>query len=335
MAGKASRHISDRLHILVVHQGAIGDLILSLPCFYALRTKFPSAHIEVMGYPRTLSLIHKRFYADDIVSVDRAWVASLYNEDSTLNNELIQYLQRFAKIVIFGGTAQAVVINNIKRVNEQQDAFIIRTIPASPAAQHIIDFQLRQLAMHGFNTTTNTPTIYLSADDVNQAHSFFSQHGFNSQRGLRIAIHPGSGSKHKNWMLQNYCALIQELYKRYAEPVLIVQGPAEYKELQQLPELLCNTEYVVLNYLDLPVLAAILSRCNLYIGNDSGITHLAAAAGVPTIALFGPTDPHIWGPRGRQVFVVRELTAEGPGWKWCSTDAVKGVVLQVLGESGF
>lgn len=317
-----------------MHQGAIGDLIMSLPCFYALRTKFPEAHIDVMGYPRTLSLIHKRFYADDIVSVDSAWVASLYNEDSALKDELIQYLQRFAKIVIFGGTAQAAVINNIKGVNEQQDAFIIKTIPES-SATHIIDFQLQQLSMHGFNTTTNTPIIYLSADDVNQAHSFFSQHGFNAQRGPRIAIHPGSGSKHKNWMLQNYCALIQELYKRYGETVLIVQGPAEYKELQQLPELLCNTEYVVLNYLDLPVLAAILSCCNLFIGNDSGITHLAAAAGVPTIALFGPTDPHIWGPRGRQVFLVRELTAEGPGWKWCSTDAVKGLVLQALEESGF
>lgn len=335
MAGEESRHLRDRRQILLVHQGAIGDLILSLPCFYGLRTKFPSAQIEVMGYPRTLSIIHKRFYADSIVSVDRAWVASLYTEGSALNDELIHYLQRFEKIVIFGGTAQAVVINNIKRVNEQQDVFIIKTIPELPSTQHIIDFQLQQLSIHGFDTTNKTPIIYLSPEDVNQAHSFFSQHGFDANRRPCIAIHPGSGSKHKNWGLKNYGALIQELYTRYGEKILIVLGPAEHEELQQLPALLRSTEYVVLNHLDLPMLAAILQRCHLFIGNDSGITHLAAAAGVPTIALFGPTDPQIWGPRGKQVFIVREHTSAGEEWEWCSRDTVRELVLRILDKGAF
>jgi len=69
---------------------------------------------------------------------------------------------------------------------------------------------------------------------------------------------------------------------------------------------------ILLHDLPLPLLAAILSRCRLYVGNDSGVTHLAAAVGVPTVAIFGPTDPDVWAPRGPGVRVVRAATPCAP-----------------------
>ncbi len=334
MAGTDTRPIGIPQHILLIHQGAIGDLILSLPCFYAMRTTFPDARIEVMGYPGILSLVHQRFYADEISSIDKAAVASLYQERGELNTEIIQYLRRFARVVVFGSKAQAVVVNNIRRVLEQRDVWQIKPIPEMPET-HVIDFQLRQLAQYGVNTANALPTLYFRTDDLNQADSFLRSHGFNEKKRSRIAIHPGSGSKQKNWMLECYGALIRDIYQRYKEKVLIVQGPADCHEIKLLSGLLYDTAHVVLRCLDLPMLGAIFSRCHLFIGNDSGITHLAAAAGVPTIAVFGPTDPHMWGPRGRQVFIIREFSAEQAGWKWCSTDRVKELVLRVLERCGF
>jgi heptosyltransferase-3 len=100
-------------------------------------------------------------------------------------------------------------------------------------------------------------------------------------------IHPFSGSPRKNWSLERY----RELAQRLEMPVLWSAGPEE--QLDQ-----------AVRIDNLHELASWLSTARLYIGNDSGITHLAAAVGVPAVAIFGPTDPAVWAPRGERVRVV-------------------------------
>jgi ADP-heptose:LPS heptosyltransferase len=113
----------------------------------------------------------------------------------------------------------------------------------------------------------------------------------------------------------------------------MVEGPAERNAVATMSEALDDITFIALQCLDLPLLAAILSQCNLFIGNDSGITHLAAALGVPTVALFGPTDPYFWGPRGKTVFIAREDIKHGTGWKWVSADSVREAALNFLDKS--
>ncbi len=106
-----------------------------------------------------------------------------------------------------------------------------------------------------------------------------------------IVVHPFSGSKQKNWPLDHYRLLAQKL----PLPIEWTAGPAE-----ALAE--------AHRFEDLGKLALWLSGAALYIGNDSGITHLAAATGVPTLALFGPTDPAVWGARGEHVSILRNAS---------------------------
>ncbi len=107
------------------------------------------------------------------------------------------------------------------------------------------------------------------------------------QRSDFAVIHPFSGSARKNWQFERY----RELARRLQMPVRWCAGPEEPLEdavrIDNLYELVCW-----------------LAAARLYIGNDSGITHLAAAAGVPVVAIFGPTDPAIWAPRGDRVRIV-------------------------------
>jgi len=100
--------------------------------------------------------------------------------------------------------------------------------------------------------------------------------------------------------------------------------------IDNMSEALDGISFIALQCLDLPLLAAVLSQCSLFIGNDSGITHLAAALGVPTIALFGPTDPYVWGPRGTKVYIARGELDDGSGWKWASIDTVLEAALNFL-----
>ena len=103
-----------------------------------------------------------------------------------------------------------------------------------------------------------------------------------------VAIHPFSGSRSKNWPLERYC----ELVARLKCEVDWLAGPEE-----ELPE--------AKRFDNLSDLGAFIADARLYVGNDSGITHLAAAVGVKTLAVFGPTRPETWAPRGSNVSVLR------------------------------
>jgi ADP-heptose:LPS heptosyltransferase len=112
-----------------------------------------------------------------------------------------------------------------------------------------------------------------------------------------LAVHPGSGSPRKNWPAERFAALARQ----ERAPWLLVHGPAD----DAAAAVLAGVPGAVLAR-DLPLrtLAGVLARAGAYVGNDSGITHLAAAAGAPTVALFGATDPGTWAPIGPRVRVV-------------------------------
>jgi hypothetical protein len=137
-----------------------------------------------------------------------------------------------------------------------------------------------------------------SVERIHAADFFLKQAGCSGAAIPRIqcppapsadfaVIHPFSGSPRKNWPLERYRGLAQRL----ALPVRWCAGPEEKLEDATRID-------------NLYQLASWLASARLYIGNDSGITHLAAAVGVPTVAIFGPTDPAVWAPRGDRVNVL-------------------------------
>jgi len=120
-----------------------------------------------------------------------------------------------------------------------------------------------------------------------------------------VAIHPGSGSPARNWPDERW----QELMARLDMPVLLVLGEVERGRwnapmLAGLPAT-CRARIEIADRLSLPELAAALRRCRLFLGHDTGVSHLAAAVGRPCVLLFGPTDPAVWAPPGPHVRVIR------------------------------
>jgi hypothetical protein len=121
------------------------------------------------------------------------------------------------------------------------------------------------------------------------------------------AIHPFSGSARKNWPMPLFEALARQL----GMPVRWCAGPEE-------------TLAGATRFDNLYELAQWLAQARLYVGNDSGITHLAAAVGTPVVAVFGPTDPAVWAPRGERVRVVAS------SGEWPGVDAVLAAVADLL-----
>ena len=114
-----------------------------------------------------------------------------------------------------------------------------------------------------------------------------------------VAVHPGSGSARKNAPAALFAALCRELSP--TARWLLIEGPADEVAAAGVASV---PGAVRTGALSLHALAAMLSRASLYVGNDSAVTHLAAALGVPTVALFGPTDPRTWAPVGPRVAFV-------------------------------
>ena len=127
-----------------------------------------------------------------------------------------------------------------------------------------------------------------------------------------IVLHPGSGSKKKVWPLDRFRDLLTYLQGNVPSRFLIVLGPAEGPEVEKVFEVGGPGTVVLGKGLSLLQLASVMEGCRLFIGNDSGVSHLAAALGIPTLTIFGPTDPRVWSPRGKRVVVVRRETPCSP-----------------------
>lgn len=308
--------------ILIIHQGAIGDLVLSLPAFHAIRSAFPGQHVEVMGYPTTLSLIHKRFYADSIASIDRAGMASLYVNDHEIAHDIKAYLEQFERIYVFGGSGQEVLVNNMRSMLAS-DVRRIACVP-NTTGEHVVDFQLRQL---GLPLPSVLPRLFLLPEDFDQADRFLELYEVSIVNQPLVAVHPGSGGSRKNWPVAHFAAFMSVMQQRTGCTFLVISGPADTAPVQQLMNQAAPIPVIVVRELALPVLAAVLGRCRLLVGNDSGITHIAAAMGTGTLAFFGSTDQAVWGPRGERVCIMGPRDPEQDSI-WASPDEA---VAQALG----
>lgn len=186
--------------------------------------------------------------------------------------ELLQTLRGFDSIVSWYGSNRSDFRELIQRLDLPFTFF--PALPPEGAGVHAADFYLEQVRTLAHCESDGVPRIRYSAERENFA-----------------VIHPFSGSPKKNWPLEKFRALAQRLER--SMPVNWCRG-CEDPPLEGAVQID-----------DLYELAGWLARARLYIGNDSGITHLAAAVGTPVLALFGPTDPAVWGPRGENVRIAR------------------------------
>ncbi len=131
--------------------------------------------------------------------------------------------------------------------------------------------------------------------------------------GVPIAIHPGSGGRRKCWPAGRFA----EVAGRLGRPVVMVEGPADGEACREFLSEVRGVPVARAAGLTVPQAASLIAACGALVGNDSGVSHLAAALGVPTVAVFGPTDPAVWAPLGPRVRVVR-----GAGGAWPSAGEV-------------
>ncbi len=269
-----------------------------------------------MGYTTLLEITKGRFYANAVSRFDQADNALLFVDNTQLPPSLIKKFQDVDFIFSFVSDKEQVFTHNLRKTGVKH---IIHQepLPACHENTHITDYLLKSLDSLGITYPNIIPKVFLNNEDLCFGEKFIKDAAIDSRKVL-IAIHPGSGSRQKCWPVERFALLMSRLSSNMNAQFLVISGPADDKVIEELRLKIGNT-FIMVNQLPLPYLAAIVARCRLFIGNDSGVTHLAAATGTPTIAIFGPTDPRMWGPRGEKVKILYKKLPCSP----CSPDIRK------------
>jgi heptosyltransferase-2 len=284
--------------ILVIRGGAIGDFILTLPALKALRDARPQAHMEILGYKHIAVLAEERFYAQAVHSIEYGPLARFFARNSELPAELADYFASFDLIVSYLYDPDWIFETNLRRCGVEN--LIYGPAQVVKNAGHAARQLARPIEELGINVVDHAERIFASMEDREFAREFLA-----SMPKPIVAIHPGSGSSEKNWPLENWIGLFSP-GRRFAdrERLLVISGEADETQTDRLEREWKNRDVRFARTLPLPRLAAVLER-SIFIGHDSGISHLAAAAGANCILLFGPTDPDVWAPKNENARVLR------------------------------
>jgi len=254
---------------LVLHTGGIGDFLLCCPALIRLAAEGP---IHLLGRPERLVLAVRAGIATACHDMNRVGFESVFGEPSP---RLRRFLSSFGKGILWMKEDP-----EIRRGFELCGVTDLRAFPGTPPdswCAHASEYYLNCLGFSG------APALRLPIAP--------------GEISRDVIIHPGSGGRSKNWPLDRFRALAKDLEQR-GRSVTWCVGPAEEGfDLSGCGSLLQTDS--------LETLAEGLAASRLYIGNDSGISHLAAAVGCPTVVIFGPTDPHIWAPKGQNMTAVR------------------------------
>lgn len=297
--------------ILVIRGGAIGDFIVTLPVFAALRERFADTRIEVMGYPQIAALANVGRLVDAVIPIESRPLAGFFARNGKLDETVSDQFSEYDVIFSYLFDPDEIFRTNIGRVSPAQ---IIQgphrpyeTSPMSAAAQFLVP--LERLAIFDSDPV---PRLPINPPPPRQPRL--------------LAIHPGSGSPAKNWPVHHWQSLIHDLVGQTDFSFLVVGGEAEGDRIDALTRWIPTERLRVERNRPLDQLAPLLAGCKAFIGHDSGITHLAAAVGTPTLALWGPSVEHIWRPGGDHVLVLK---ANG-GLLALEPDAVRDAVMRLM-----
>jgi ADP-heptose:LPS heptosyltransferase len=296
--------------IILFRPGALGDTILAFPALAALRRAFPGAEIVAVGNAPALVLAQDAGLLDALFAFDLPWWAELFTEEGVRSPEARRVLAEADLAVLWLRDAEGLAARKLRALN-------IPTVLAAPGRPaegrriHASSYLLATLAPVLGEIPVAGGEVFLLAiwpQGKRWAKDEWHERGLMGQRVL--ALHPGSGSPGKCWPPERFAALARRFLAE-GWYVLLIEGPADKQPAAEVLRALqddANAQHKqrVQRLVNLPVprLAALLARATLFVGNDFGVSHLSAAVGTRTLALFGPTDPAVWAPRGPRVWTL-------------------------------
>jgi ADP-heptose:LPS heptosyltransferase len=270
--------------VLVIFPGALGDLMCLMPALAAISRRHPEASVELMARFELARLVAGRSVVVRGHWIDAREVGELFADETSGGAR--RFFGEFDRVYSFFASDDPRFSDRLAAATDGEVSFH----PFRPGGEgHVSAGYLRAI---GEDDSPMDARIELTTDDLVAASRVLA--GSKCDGSNLIVIFPGSGSPAKNWPADRFAALASELSQSNRASVAVILGPAE----TSIEPIFREARVPVLKDLDLPTVAAIARLASAFVGNDSGVSHLAAAVGAAGVVIFGPTDPVRWRPMG-------------------------------------
>ena len=322
----------------------MGDVLLCTPLVRTLRLQYPKANIVFLVNSGTEEILRHNPHIDEVLVLSRAdlftqlqflWEIRSRRFDCVLD---LTDGDRSAIITAVTGAAMKIGFNNEKR---WRGIVYHHCIPVRYGSMHMIDYHGQVASQLGIHGSPGLPEMFVGEQDEAVAQRMLAEEHLQDRPW--VMIHPTARYWSKAWPAERYAAL-SDWFSKQGLSVVLVGSDKDKKVGADIQGFAESNPISLMGKTSVLELAALMKRCSLFVGNDGGPMHVAAAMGCPVLALFGPTDPAVWGPRGDRVRVLYKgldcdacflpgcLRGEESCMKLISVEEVCAVSLQMLSK---
>ncbi|MCY3742002.1 MAG: glycosyltransferase family 9 protein [Candidatus Poribacteria bacterium] len=296
--------------ILLIRLSSLGDIVLTTPAIRAVRARFPDAYISMLIAKQSAEILRENPHLNEIITFDRL----AKDKDTGEMLRIMRHLReaKFTMAIDFQRKFRTEMLMYFSGATERvgKGRFCTVRVPEQGnkhATAHYFDL----LHAAGIPAEDRRLELFLSESERLDATQRFDAAGVNNE-ALTVGLFPGAGWKLREWMPERFAAIGDRLVEHFNANVLIFGGPKEATLVRTVVNLMNAPAIPFAGNLQVRQLAACLEKCDLFLTNDTGPMHIAAAVGTPTVSLFGPGDHIRFQPLGTLHQTIRHAVPCSP-----------------------
>ncbi len=306
---------SEKARILIRAANWVGDAVMTTPVVRAVRKNYPKAHITVLAKPWVIPVYENNPYLDEIMVYDNGGRHKNGLGVLRLSQDIKN--RRFDLAILMQNAFEAALLAFLAKISERvgyntdaRTLLLNRSVRMNPALKkkHLITYYIGILKGVGLKPDGMIQDLFISQKDKQFARQLLDEKGLGLKRlGTPvIGINPGAtGGTAKRWFPERYAELCRLLADRYKTKILIFGGPADHELGETITEMAAGACINIAGKTNLSEAFALINACDLFVTNDSGLMHAAAALGINQVAVIGSTDPVATAPFSSKSVMVR------------------------------
>ena len=333
-------------NVLIIKLRYIGDVLLATPTVRAIKTARPDVRVTMMVNRGTEDVLSGNLDLEEVVVLDKGSLGAQSRLIAGLRSRRFDTVidltdgDRSAFLTWISGASVRIGFNDEHR---WRGKYYTQVVQSMPGVQHRIDRDLEALKPMSIQADSRELQLRVTPEEVNSADQLLDQLAVQRSQSV-VILQPGARYWFKAWPPERFAELADQLTSQYGCQVLIGGSQQDIDLAQQIRPMAKSNPIIMAGHTTIKQFAAIAKKSALFVGSDSGAMHIATAVKTPVVALFGPSNPQEWGPRGGACEVIyKELDCracfhptcqrgEQNCMKLIAIDEVMAAAARLLGE---
>ncbi|ROQ90810.1 glycosyltransferase family 9 protein [Desulfosoma caldarium] len=285
------------------HQGALGDFVLFTPVLDAFQEVFPRVPLFLWTVPAYKDLLYGKPYCSALASCDGPFWQALFVDDAWASVPVPEALRRCQAFFWVGQKGALPIVDRLKE-RLTCPVYWLQSFPDSSPTLPVTEFMVQQMTALGLALPKRRPKLAADPEATKDVAAWLGQKNVPC-KGYGV-VHMGSGGLRKVWPISRWRSLIEVSSGFFGAPMVLLMGPADERLMPCVDAFSRTWGWPVYRSRDLRKLTALLRGARFFVGVDSGVSHVAAAMDVPSLVIFGPTNPAVWAPQGNHVWIYQD-----------------------------